>query len=57
MVKSLLGRVRLQQRDFILFLIVGICLGIGQSVDGSTMNNFLKEKFNMLILQRTALEG
>lgn len=56
MVKSLLGRIRLQERDFVLFLLVGVFLGIGQSVDGATLNNFLKEKFQMLVLQRTALE-
>ncbi len=43
-------------REFILFLLVGVFLGFGQSVDGSTFNNFLKEKFDMLILQRSALE-
>ena len=56
MVKSLLGKIKLQKRDFILFLLVGVFLGIGQSVDGATLNNFLKEKFDMLVLQRTALE-
>lgn len=56
MFKALMGRIKLQERDFILFLLVGVFLGIGQSVDGSTINNFLKEKFNMLIVQRSALE-
>lgn len=56
MVKSLFNKIRIQKRDFILFLIVGVFLGVGQSVDGSTLNNFLKEKFDMLILQRSALE-
>jgi predicted MFS family arabinose efflux permease len=56
MFKALIGRIKLQERDFILFLLVGVFLGIGQSVDGSTFNNFLKEKFNMLIVQRSALE-
>ncbi len=56
MVKSLMDKIKLQERDFILFLLVGVFLGIGQSIDGSTLNNFLKDKFQMLILQRTALE-
>ena len=56
MVKGLLNRLKLQEKDFLLFLLVGVFLGIAQSVDGSTLNNFLKEKFHMLILQRSALE-
>lgn len=56
MVKSLMDKIKLQERDFILFLLVGVFLGIGQSIDGSTLNNFLKDKFQMLILERTALE-
>lgn len=56
MIKAIYTKVREHDRDFILFLLVGICLGFGQSIDGSTFNNFLKEKFNMLILQRSALE-
>lgn len=56
MLKAFLRKFKLQERDFILFLLVGVFLGIAQSVDGSTLNNFLKEKFNMLILQRSALE-
>lgn len=56
MIRAMYGRIRAHDRDFILFLLVGVCLGLGQSVDGSTFNNFLKEKFDMLILQRSALE-
>ncbi len=56
MLKSLMGKLKLQERDFIIFLLVGVFLGIAQSVDGSTLNNFLKEKFHMMILQRSALE-
>lgn len=44
------------ERDFILFLISGACLGIAQSVDGSTLTNYLKEHFGMLIIHRSALE-
>lgn len=56
MINRLIGKLKLQNRDFILFLLVGVFLGIAQSVDGSTLNNFLKEKFHMMILQRSALE-
>lgn len=56
MIKTVVDKIRIQDRDFILFLLVGVFLGLGQSVDGSTFNNFLKEKFDMLILQRSALE-
>ena len=56
MIRSVMDRVKFQNRDFVLFLLVGVFLGFGQSVDGSTFNNFLKEKFDMLILQRSALE-
>jgi MFS family permease len=44
------------ERDFLLFLISGVFLGIAQSVDASTINNYLKEHFGMLIIQRSALE-
>lgn len=56
MFRPLLSKIKLQERDFIIFLLVGVFLGIAQSVDGSTLNNFLKEKFNMMIIQRSALE-
>ena len=44
------------ERDFVLFLLSGVFLGVAQSVDGSTLANYLKEHFGMLILQRSALE-
>ncbi len=44
------------ERDFLLFLISGIFLGISISVDGSTLTNYLKEHFEMMILHRSALE-
>lgn len=56
MIKTMYGKLREHDRDFVLFLLVGVCLGLAQSVDGSTFNNFLKERFHMLILQRSALE-
>jgi len=56
MMKSIKGVVRGAERDFSLFLIAGVFLGIAQSVDGSTLTNYLKEHFGMMILQRSALE-
>lgn len=56
MLKAVLSKIKLQERDFILFLLVGVFLGVAQSIDGSTLNNFLKERFDMMILQRSALE-
>jgi predicted MFS family arabinose efflux permease len=44
------------ERDFLLFLISGVFLGVASSVDASTLNNYLKEHFGMLIIQRSALE-
>ena len=56
MIMKLKGWLKGLERDFILFLIAGACLGIAQSVDGSTLTNYLKEHFGMLIIHRTALE-
>jgi MFS family permease len=44
------------EKDFLLFLASGVFLGIAQSVDGSTLTNYLKEHFGMLITQRSLLE-
>lgn len=56
MLNRLLERLKAYDRQFLLFLLVGVFLGLGQSVDGSTLNNFLKDEFDMMILQRSALE-
>lgn len=56
MLKALLSRIKGTERDFLLFLLVGVFVGIGQSIDGATLNNFLKDKFDFLIMQRTLLE-
>lgn len=56
MMKSIKGVVRGAEKDFYLFLVAGIFLGVAQSVDGSTITNYLKEHFGMMILQRSALE-
>ena len=39
-----------------MFLVSGIFPGISQSVDASTLNDYLKEYFGMLIIHRSALE-
>jgi predicted MFS family arabinose efflux permease len=56
MVKSLLDKIKKLERDFLIFLLVGVFLGIGQSVDGATLTNFLKDRFHIDVIQRTALE-
>ena len=54
--KRIQGVVHGMEREFRLFLISGIFLGVAQSVDSSTLTNYLKEHFGMLIMHRTALE-
>jgi nitrate/nitrite transporter NarK len=56
MPKSIKGVVKGSEKDFMLFLIAGVFLGIAQSVDGSTLTNYLKEHFGMMIIHRSALE-
>ena len=56
MTRKIKGVVQGLERDFLLFLISGVFLGVAQSVDGSTLNNYLKEHFGMLIIHRSALE-
>lgn len=56
MMKSIRGVVKGAEKDFLLFLIAGVFLGVAQSVDGSTLTNYLKEHFGMLIIHRSALE-
>lgn len=56
MIKKLYDKLKGTERDFLLFLLVCVFVGVGQSIDGSTLNNFLKEKFDFLIMQRTLLE-
>lgn len=54
--RKIRGVAQGSERDFFLFLVSGIFLGISQSVDASTLNNYLKEHFGMLIIHRSALE-
>jgi hypothetical protein len=56
MVKQLREWGKGADKDFILFLVAGIFIGIAQSVDGSTVTNYLKEHFGMMIIHRSALE-
>jgi predicted MFS family arabinose efflux permease len=56
MTKRLKGVVQGAEREFLLFLISGVFIGIAQSVDSSTLANYLKEHIGMMILQRSALE-
>lgn len=54
--RKLFNKFKSNERDFKLFLLAGIFLGIGQSIDGSTINNFLRETLKIAITQRTLLE-
>ncbi len=56
MVKFVSDKIKGMEKEFLFFIIVGIFLGIGQSVDGSTMNNFWSEKLKLTTGQRTNLE-
>ncbi len=56
MIMSIKGVVKGSEKDYLLFLLSGVFLGIAQSVDGSTITNYLKEHFGMMILHRSALE-
>lgn len=56
MLKRIQNKFHEVNSDFILFLVSGMFLGISQSVDTSTFNNFLRENYHMLITQRSALE-
>lgn len=51
-----LDGIKGMEKDFLLFLAAGVLMGIGQSIDGSTLNNFLKENFQFNINERSALE-
>lgn len=44
------------ERNYFYFLLATAFIGIGQSVDGAILNNYLKEGLGMMILQRSALE-
>jgi len=56
MLNQFTSKLKNIQRDFAIFLLVGVFLGIAQSIDGSAMNNFYKEKFDVVLIQRTLLE-
>ncbi|MEG6586099.1 MFS transporter [Dendrosporobacter sp. 1207_IL3150] len=56
MITTLISKFKNTNRDYLLFLLASVFIGISQSVDGSTLTNYLKEHLNMLILQRSALE-
>jgi MFS family permease len=56
MIKRISGVLRGAERDFCLFMISGVFLGIAQSVDGSAITNYLKEHIGMQIMGRSALE-
>ncbi len=56
MLKRITEKLNGVNREYLIFILAIIFMGIGQSVDGSTLSNFLKEKLDFAIMQRTALE-
>lgn len=48
--------LKAMDRNYLLFLLSTAFVGIGQSVDGATLTNYLKEGLGMMILERSALE-
>lgn len=53
-----IGILRSTDRNCFFFLLSTAFIGIGQSVDGATLTNYLKEYLGMVILQRSlALPG
>ena len=56
MIRAFTEYLKDARKDYLIFLLVCVFLGIGQSVDGSTLSNFLRDKLHFLILQRSALE-
>lgn len=53
LITKILSRI---DRNYFFFLLSTAFIGIGQSVDGATLTNYLKENLGMMILQRSALE-
>ncbi|MCW2276810.1 MFS transporter [Heliophilum fasciatum] len=53
MITTFLRRI---DRNYFFFLLSTALIGIGQSVDGATLSNYLKENLGMMILERSALE-
>lgn len=45
-----------RSKNFLLFLAASTFLGVGQSIDAATLNNFLNDTFQLSISQRTLLE-
>jgi len=43
-------------RNFRLFLLANIFLGVGMTIDASTFNNYLRDTFHLGVAQRTFLE-
>ncbi|UWG97107.1 MFS transporter [Dehalobacter sp. DCM] len=54
--KDSFSKFGVRDRDFTFFLIMVVLIGLGQSVDNSVFNNFLKDQFDFGVMQRTLLE-
>ncbi|WP_027936809.1 MFS transporter [Anaeroarcus burkinensis] len=48
--------LRKMDRNYLLFLLSTALVGVAQSVDGSTLTNYLRDGLGMMILERSALE-
>lgn len=48
--------LRNMDRNYLLFLLSTALVGVAQSVDGSTLTNYLRDGLGMMILERSALE-
>jgi len=53
---ALKSKITGMEKDYLIFLLAGVFLGFGQSVDGATLTNYLKENLHLVITERTALE-
>jgi len=53
---ALKSKISGMEKDYLIFLLAGVFLGFGQSVDGATLTNYLKENLHLVITERTALE-
>ncbi len=56
MIKQWISQIKDTERSYLLFLAATGFLGLAQSVEGATLNNFLKDQLHIEILQRSALE-
>lgn len=54
--RTLSAKINGMDKNYLLFLVASAFLGVGQSVDGATLTNYLKDNLHLVIVQRAALE-